>query len=81
MKLRLTDLAVITGVMLIIGPWLFKIPVNFFVYFGYLVGTVLLSIAGYDAQARMLKRGHPGEDLLQSAWIWIKSLFKIHQDR
>jgi hypothetical protein len=29
----------------------------------------------------MLKRGHPGEDLLQSAWIWIKSLFKIHQDR
>lgn len=51
MKLRLTDLAVITGVMLIIGPWLFKIPVNYFVYFGYLVGTVLLSIAGYDAQA------------------------------
>jgi hypothetical protein len=75
MKLRLTDFASIVGISLILGPWLFDLRAGGLVYFGYLVGTVLLAIAGYDAQAHMLGQGNPGEKLLQSGLNWLKSKF------
>lgn len=78
MKLRLTNFAWIVGVLLILGPWLLDLHVGGFVYFGYLVGTILLAISGYDAQAHMLGQGNPGEKLLQSGLNWLKSKSHKH---
>jgi hypothetical protein len=78
MKLRLTDLALIVGMSLILGPWLLDLHAGWPVYVGYLVGTILLAIAGYDAQAHMLGQGNPGEKLLRTGLDWTKS--KLHRE-
>lgn len=76
MKFKKTDLALILGVVLIAGPLLLDWPLGVAWYTGALVGVVLVSIAGYDAQARMLKMGMPGEDLLQSIWDFFRRTIK-----
>jgi len=76
MKFRMTDLALIIGVSLIAGPLVMGWPLGVVWYIGALIGVVLVSIAGYDAQARMLKMGAPGEDLLQKFWAVFKQKIK-----
>lgn len=72
MKVKLTTLALIIGLILGLGPWIFiEQPSRFWVWIS-LVGVVLASIAGYNAQAGMIGLGEPGEDLLQSWWKSIK---------
>jgi hypothetical protein len=58
----LTDLALFAGVMLIFGPWLLKIAINYLVHFGYLVCNGSLSIAGH-AQAAGNRWEHRGPKL------------------
>ena len=68
MNFRKTDVALIVGVTLIAAPILLEWKLGIGWYLGALLGVVLVSIAGYDAQARMLKMGTPGEDLLDRLW-------------
>ena len=72
MKFRKTDFAFIAGVSLIVGPIVFGWPVGVVWYLGAIVGVVLLALAGYDAQARMLKMGSPGEDFLDRLWACVR---------
>jgi hypothetical protein len=61
------------GLLLIWGPVVLGISINRWVYYlMVLVGGVLISIAGYNAQARAVGRGEPGEELLQNAWHWFR---------
>lgn len=76
MKIRKTDLALMVGVALIAGPLLLGWPLGVAWYIGALLGVILVSLAGYDAQARMLKMGTPGEDLLQKLWDNFKRKIK-----
>lgn len=76
MKIRKTDLALMVGAVLIAGPLLMGWSLGMAWYIGALLGVVLASIAGYDAQARMLKMGSPGEDLLQRFWAIVKQKIK-----
>ena len=64
------------GVALIAGPLLLGWPLGVAWYIGALLGVILVSLAGYDAQARMLKMGTPGEDLLQKLWDNFKRKIK-----
>jgi kynurenine formamidase len=65
MKIKLTDIAFVLGLLLIFGPWLIGGEGAIW-YVGYLLGAVLLAIAGYDAHAHMLGQGRPGEELLNN---------------
>ena len=79
MKLRLTDICLVIGLSLIFGPIYFDFinEINgFIIYFGFLLGTVLTSIAGYDALASMIGNGHPGEEILQAGLRKLKKFLK-----
>ena len=66
-------IAIHTGLVLIFGPVVLEIDINQWVYYlMILIGVVLVSIAGYNAQARGLGQGEPGEELLQKAWHWFR---------
>lgn len=66
-------IAIHIGLVLIFGPVVLEIHINRWIYYlMILVGVVLVSIAGYNAQARALGQGEPGEDLLQKAWHWFR---------
>lgn len=41
-------------------------------YTSWCSGLTLMAVCGYDAQARMLGMGNPGEDLLHEVLQWIK---------
>lgn len=61
------------GLLLIFGPVVLDISINRWAYYlMILVGGVLISIAGYNAQARATGLGEPGEELLQQAWHWFR---------
>jgi hypothetical protein len=66
-------IAIHFGLVLIFGPVVLEIHINRWIYYlMILVGVVLISIAGYNAQARALGQGEPGEELLQKAWHWFR---------
>ncbi len=66
-------IAIHFGLVLIFGPVVLEIHINRWIYYlMILVGVVLVSIAGYNAQARALGQGEPGEELLQKAWHWFR---------
>jgi len=71
--MKITDVAFLIGSSLIFGPAVFEISINKWIYYlMILAGVVLVSIAGYNAQARALGQGEPGEELLQQAWRWLR---------
>lgn len=66
-------IALHVGLVLIFGPVVLDIQINRWIYYlMILVGVVLVSIAGYNAQARAVGMGEPGEELLQKAWHWFR---------
>lgn len=66
-------IALHVGLVLIFGPVILEIQINRWIYYlMILVGVVLVSIAGYNAQARAVGMGEPGEELLQKAWHWFR---------
>lgn len=80
MKVKLTDLSLVLGLLLVFGPFIFEIDLSPWLYYCLAVlGVVLASISGYNAQASMTGLGEPGEDLLQS-WLarikkWLKKFY------
>lgn len=71
--MKISDIGFLVGVSLILGPAIFEINLNKWIYYlMLLVGAILVSIAGYNAQARALGQGEPGEELLQKAWLWFR---------
>ena len=76
MKFRKTDVALLFGVVMIAGPILLEWSLGLGWYRGALIGVILVSIAGYDAQARLLKMGTPGEDLLERLWAKLRKINK-----
>lgn len=72
-KFKFVDVAFIVGLTLGIGPWLvFDEPSQYWLI-ASVVGGLLVAIAGYNAQARAVGMGEPGEDLLQQAWHWFRT--------
>ncbi|MDO9358334.1 MAG: hypothetical protein Q7T70_04990 [Polaromonas sp.] len=76
MKFRKTDVALLFGVVMIAGPIFLEWSLGLGWYIGALIGVILVSIAGYDAQARLLKMGAPGEDLLERLWAKLRKINK-----
>jgi hypothetical protein len=71
--MKLTDVGYLIGLVLILGPVLLDVSINRWLYYVMiLVGTVLVSIAGYNAQAKAVGMGETGEELLQRAWYWFR---------
>ena len=71
--MKISDIGFLVGASLILGPAIFEINLNKWIYYlMLLVGAILVSIAGYNAQARALGQGEPGEELLQKAWHWFR---------
>lgn len=75
MRVKYVTVALIVGISMSLGPWILidKPSKNWF-WFSVL-GMLLASVAGYNAQAGMIGLGEPGEDLLQSWWKAIKEWF------
>lgn len=73
--MRLTTIALIFGLVAGLFPWFFVDDPSWFWYFVSLGGGILVAIAGFDSQARLLGMGEPGESILQScvkriaAWV------------
>jgi hypothetical protein len=79
MKVKLVDFALVVGLVAGLGPWiLLEDPQAWWLVFS-LIGGLLCSIAGYNAQARAVGLGEPGEELLQKAWHWFRSKVLRHQ--
>jgi hypothetical protein len=74
MKIRLTTWALLTGIVIIVGPALLGFSPSWIWYVLALIGIVLISIAGYDAKAEMLGLGCPGEELIVSFFDHLKKL-------
>ena len=72
MKPRLVDLAIVVGLVLGLAPWIFLHEPNSYWLIVSVIGGLLCSIAGYNAQARAVGMGEPGEELLQKAWHWFR---------
>jgi hypothetical protein len=72
MKLKLVDLALFVGLVLGLAPWIFLKEPNSYWLIISVTGGLLCAIAGYNAQARGLGQGEPGEELLQKAWHWFR---------
>lgn len=71
--MKLTDVGYLIGLGLIVGPVLTDVSINRWLYYVMiLVGAVLVSIAGYNAQAKAVGMGETGEQLLQQAWRWFR---------
>ncbi len=71
--MKLINIAFILGLGLIFIPPSFDFVVNRWVYYLMcLTGTVLCSVAGYNAQAAAVGSGEPGEALLQRGLRWFK---------
>jgi hypothetical protein len=65
--MKLITITLILGCALLFGPWyLFDQPSQGSIFLSIL-GFVLISIVGYNAQANMTGLGEPGEDMLQKA--------------
>ena len=76
MTIKLTSIALVVGLSLGLGPWIFiEKPESYWIWIS-MFGAVLVSIAGYNAQAGMIGLGEPGEELLQSCWAWVKKWLK-----
>jgi hypothetical protein len=70
--MKLTSIVLSLGLSMALGPWIFiENPPKFWLWIS-ITGLVLASVSGYNAQARMIGLGEPGEDLLQSWWRSIK---------
>lgn len=67
MKVRITTLLALLGLILGLGPWLFLDNPSTGWYWVSLVGGLMVAYAGYDAQAKMIGLGEPGELALQKA--------------
>lgn len=76
MKFKKADGALLIGLALIFGPWLADISLGMWWYPMALVGLVLIGIAGYGSQMKMLGQGDTGEELLDEIWTWIKKKLK-----
>ena len=72
MKLKLVDMALFVGLVLGLAPWIFLKEPNAYWLIMSVTGGLLCAIAGYNAQARALGQGEPGEELLQKAWHWFR---------
>jgi hypothetical protein len=70
--MKLTSIVLSLGLSMALGPWIFiENPPKFWLWIS-ITGLVFASVSGYNAQARMIGLGEPGEDLLQSWWRSIK---------
>ncbi|PZO13556.1 MAG: hypothetical protein DCF26_16730 [Burkholderiales bacterium] len=82
MKIRLVTIAFWIGLFVLIGPWVLLAEPSRYWLITSAVGGVLTSIAGYNAHAKMMGMGEPGEELLHSWWLWFKSkLNRIPKDK
>lgn len=71
--MKLTDIGYLVGIALIFGPVVINASLNRWLHIGMiLIGAILISIAGYNAQAKAIGMGETGEALLQSAWRWFR---------
>jgi hypothetical protein len=70
--MKLITITLILGCALLFGPWyLFNQPSQGSIFLSIL-GFVLISIVGYNAQANMTGLGEPGEAMLQKALRWFR---------
>lgn len=70
--MKLTTIVLLIGCSLLFAPWYLLDKPALGSIFISLIGFVLLSLVGYNAQASMLGMGEPGEELLQKAWHWFR---------
>jgi len=72
MKVKLVDIALVVGLVAGLGPWIsIAEPRSYWLVIS-IIGGVLCSIAGYNAQAKAVGLGEPGEVLLQQALHWFR---------
>jgi hypothetical protein len=72
MRVKFTAIALVVGLSMTFGPWIFFENPSKNWFWISVCGVVLASIAGYNSQAGMIGLGEPGEELLQSWWKAIK---------
>lgn len=71
--MKLTDIALFVGAALILVPPVFELSIRGWKYYALVcIGALLCAVSGYNAQAKMMGLGEPGEDLLKEIWLWIK---------
>lgn len=69
---KLVTIVFVIGLAFAMGPWIFLENPSRYWYVATILGLGAASIAGYNAQARMIGLGEPGEELLQKGWRWFK---------
>lgn len=72
MKVKLVDIALVVGLVAGLGPWIFIAEPSSYWLVISIIGGVLCSIAGYNAQAKAVGMGETGEELLQQALRWFR---------
>lgn len=70
--MKLTTIALFVGLVAGLFPWLYIDKPSWGWYVVSLAGGVLVAIAGFDSQAKLLGMKEPGEDLLRSWANWLK---------
>jgi len=72
MKVKLVDVALVIGLVTGLGPWILMKDHQSYWLVVSVIGGLLCAVAGYNAQARAVGMGEPGEELLQKAWYWFR---------
>lgn len=70
--MKLTTIALLVGIVTGLFPWLYIDEPSWGWYLVSLAGGVLVAIAGFDSQAKLLGMQEPGEDLLRSWAKWLQ---------
>lgn len=73
MKFKFTSVLFVIGLCFGLGPWLLIEHPSAWWYPISVIGGLMVTFVGYDAQASMVGTGEPGEDILQNGWRWIKA--------